>query len=328
MDAQGKTARALALAAILASAATLAVSLALPTVTFQKLASAEETYSIFGGIESLWEDGNWILAAIVFLFSVVFPIAKLIALQLVWLGRWSRAARLELVEWLELLGKWSMLDVFIVGTFVGAIRLGLLADASSRPGILVFGAAILMSILTTHFIGRIESQGRPRPLCERPALRAWWARLTTLLAATALAAALALPLLQVKKGFLFRNDVALLSTSWKMAGDEEPLLAAALFALVTGTSIARALLLAALRWLPRAPERARRLALQLDEWAMLDVFGLGLVIVAVKLDELATTTLRAGFWAVLAAACLAQLDAWAFRRAVVARRAGSDSASR
>jgi len=52
---------------------------------------------------------------------------------------------------------------------------------------------------------------------------------------------------------------------------------------------------------------------------MLDVFGLGLVIVWVKLDELAATTLRTGFWAVLAAACLAQLDAWLFRRAVLAR---------
>ena len=65
--------------------------------------------------------------------------------------------------------------------------------------------------------------------------------------------------------------------------------------------------------------RVVRVARLLDEWAMLDVLALALAIVHVKLEELATTHLLPGFWAVYAAGALTMLDAWLVRRHAVRR---------
>ena len=310
--------RVAAATAVVVSAVTLAVSLALPTVTFDTIISAVETYSIYGGIESLWNDGNTILATIVFLFSIVFPIAKLLALSAILLRRGTHSARHTAVKWLELLGKWSMLDVFIISVFVGAIRLGI-ADATSRPGIYVFTAAIALSMISTVLVGRWVSGGRPRELSETPALRCWPARVLTTIAAAALVLAFSTTILQVERKLLFVpivKRIDLPRTAWDMAQNQEVFLALTLGLLVMGISALRALLLLRLRWLPGGRIATRRLALTLDEWAMLDVFGLGLLITYVKLAELTTTTLMSGFWWVIVAAALAAADAWLFRRGV------------
>lgn len=303
--------RPLAGLAIVASAATLVVSLTLPTVTFHRVLSPVETYSIFGGIESLWKDGNTVLATIVFLFSMVFPVAKLLALGAIWLRRGSPAARVRTIHWLQLLGKWSMLDVFIVAAFVGSIQLGI-AVGTSRPGIYVFALAILMSMGSTLLVARME--GVRREVAASGALRAWWARLLSTASAACLGAGLPMAIFHVSKGFVFANEVRLPRTAWRMAVDAEVLLAVLLGIFVIGASVARALVLLRLRWLGGARPATVRVALGLDEWTMLDVFGLGLVIVWVKLDELATTTLGVGFWLLLAAGVLCQVDGWALRR--------------
>jgi paraquat-inducible protein A len=148
--------RAAAGATIVVAALTLGLALALPTVRFKRLASEEEIYSILGGIQSLWQDRNFILAAIVFVFSVAYPIAKLLVLCALWLGWSANPRRKALLEWLMVLGKWSLLDVFIIALFVGAIQLGFLAEAESRAGIHVFFIAIVLSILATHLLHRID----------------------------------------------------------------------------------------------------------------------------------------------------------------------------
>ena len=90
--------RPLATAVLVASGLTLVGSLFLPTVVFQKLA-AKEVYSILGGIRVLWTDGDHVLATIVFLFSVVLPIAKHLLLFGVLARRGSPAWRRRVVPY-------------------------------------------------------------------------------------------------------------------------------------------------------------------------------------------------------------------------------------
>lgn len=307
--------------AVAVSSVLFAVSLALPTVTFDTIISATETYSIYGGIESFWNDGNYILASIVFLFSIVFPVAKLVALTVLLLRRGTRSARHKAVVWLKLLGKWSMLDVFIICVFVGAIRLGI-AEATSRPGIYLFATAIALSMISTRLVGHWLTGGRPRELRDSPALRSWPARIVTTVAFATLVPAFMTTILQVERKLLFVpivNTIDLPGTAWDLAQSEERFLALALGLLVMGTSALRALAHLRLRWLGGGSIRTCRLALSLDEWAMLDVFGLGLLITYVKLDELTTTTLLPGFWWVIVAAAAAAADAWLFRRSSTLR---------
>lgn len=313
----GARAHTLSALALLASAVSLALALTMPTVTFRQVGSAEETYSIYGGIRQLWLDGTHVLSAVVFLFSIVFPIGKLAALALVCLRAGGTETRRATVRWLELLGKWSILDVFIVAVFVGSIRLGALANASSRGGILVFGGSILLSMISTRLIGKVELGGAALPLRAEPRLRQWPQALLSSAALALLCAAFLLPVFEVKKALVFKSQLELSSTTWKMATNGELPLALAFAVLVIGTTAARALIVLRLRWFRGGSERALRWVLWLEEWAMIDVFALALVIVHVKLDQLADTTRQAGFFCVLAAAALTELDGWLFRRAVV-----------
>jgi len=329
------TSRSLAWVSLLAATVTLFWSYTLPTVEFTQLASEPEIYSIWGGIEMLWLDDTPVLAAIVFLFSMVFPIGKLLVLSALLRRPRHAPAPQRTLLWVELLGKWSMLDVLIVGMFVGSIRLQLgpsvqLARGESHPGIVMFAGAIVISMLCTRLTARCSSPrgrgtgteaGAPPPSApgvpsaspERAPRAELPARLVSLAAGASLAAGLALPLFAVSKGFIFRNEVQLPATAWRMLQEQELVLAVSLLMFVVTLPVARSLNALWLRWRGAGP-RGYRLAAALDEWAMLDVFALGLLVVSIKLEQLATTALLAGFWFTLAAAALAQLDAWMLRR--------------
>lgn len=305
------------------SATTLAISYGLPTVVFEKAFSEPEIYSIWGGIAMLWGDGDRALAALVFVFSMVFPVGKLAVLALLcWRSRRAAEAPRRALHWVELLGKWSMLDVLLIGGFVGSIRLQMggaiqLASGASRPGIHVFAAAIVLSMLSTWLAGRWLCGGRAHPARDPDDPRRWSARLVSTLTAAALVAALAQPLVEVSAAFLFRNVVELPAMAWRLAEGSERLLGGLLLAVLLAAPALRSLTMLRLRWLGGG-RRAARLAMTLDEWAMLDVFALGLVILFVKLDQLADVATRPGFWWIFVAAAAAQLDAWILRREALA----------
>ncbi|MEM8710667.1 MAG: paraquat-inducible protein A [Planctomycetota bacterium] len=292
--------------AIIAASVLLALSYALPTVRFKAIGSAEEVYSIWGGIVSLWEDGNVVLAPIVFLFSIVFPVAKLVLLAWVWSARRVPGRGQRLVTALQLLGKWSMLDVAIVALFVGSIRIGI-ATASSRPGIQIFAAAIVVSMIAAHLTARARRDGARAPR-YRQSGSSWLHRLTSAGAAAAFAGALLYPLVTVTKGFIFSNQVELIGTSTAMARGGELLLGSFLIATAIILPALRTALSLRIAFLPGSSGRAACMSRLVEEWAMIDVFALALAIVHVKLAELATADIASGFWLVVVAGFLAWID--------------------
>ena len=136
------------------------------------------------------------------------------------------------------------------------------------------------------------------------------------------ATAIALPLLVIKKALIFRNEVALPGTASRLAEDGELLVALPLWAFVITIPALRALLSLAVRVARRPRAGLVRAALLAEEWAMQDVFGLAMVIVFFKLDELATTTTLPAFWVLLATGLMTNLDAWLLRRSVRAGEGG------
>ena len=115
----------------------------------------ENSYSAWTGVVALWHQHEYPLAAVLFLFCIVFPLVKLLALALIWCVRlWDRE-RAALLHWLGVMGKWSMLDVFVVAIVIVLVKLGPLARVEPRSGVYVFAAAILMSMLLTMYIERL-----------------------------------------------------------------------------------------------------------------------------------------------------------------------------
>ena len=121
----------------------------------QQMIFWKSTYSVWAGIVALWQVNELLLAAVLFFFSIVFPLLKLAMLAVIWFWRLPDDRRAQLLHRLGLLGKWSMLDVFVVAILIVLVKLGPLARITPRAGVYVFTAAILASMLTTVYVDRL-----------------------------------------------------------------------------------------------------------------------------------------------------------------------------
>ncbi|HYH42601.1 MAG TPA: paraquat-inducible protein A [Burkholderiales bacterium] len=121
-----------------------------------------ETESLFGsqsdtimsGVAFLWANGSWPLAIIVFVASIVVPLLKMLALLTLLIAvhrgvRVHRADLTRLYRLLELIGRWSMLDIFVVAILVTLVQLQLVATVTPAKGALAFGAVVVMTMLAT-----------------------------------------------------------------------------------------------------------------------------------------------------------------------------------
>ena len=133
----------------------LLAGLLLPLMNVQKMVFWQNNYSVITGVLSLWHQGQRLLAAVVFFFSLVFPILKLIALAIIWLLPLADQQRQRVLHWLGMLGKWSMLDVFAVAILIVLVKLGPLARVEPQSGVYAFAAAILLSMITTMYVSHL-----------------------------------------------------------------------------------------------------------------------------------------------------------------------------
>jgi paraquat-inducible protein A len=109
-------------------------------------------HTLLGGIGELWQAGSPALAAIVFVASILVPVGKIAALSLLVLtarrrSRWRQRERARLYRMVEAVGHWSMLDVFVVVVLVGMLRFGPLGSVEPQPGLLAFGAVVVLTVL-------------------------------------------------------------------------------------------------------------------------------------------------------------------------------------
>ena len=139
---------------MIVSAVLLIIGLNSPVLTTRKLWE-KNTFSILSGITNLWTSKYYFLSAIIFFFSIIFPIFKLCALFTIWYVKLGDRQRIHLLRILEMLGKWSMLDVFVVAVIVVSVKLGALASARAEKGIYYFGFSILLAIIASSLQTRL-----------------------------------------------------------------------------------------------------------------------------------------------------------------------------
>nr|WP_245662973.1 paraquat-inducible protein A [Endozoicomonas arenosclerae] len=117
----------------------------------------EDTVTILGSVILLWSHGSWLVAGVIFMASIVIPIAKILALGylclLVKMELLERPADLtKLYRWVEIVGRWSMIDVFVVAILVSVVQFGGVASLTAEPGILAFfGVVVLTMLAADHF---------------------------------------------------------------------------------------------------------------------------------------------------------------------------------
>lgn len=113
-----------------------------------------EPSTIIGGVALLVHHGIYAIAAVVFIASFVVPIFKITCIVVLLLSvqlRWSmsRVTRTRAYRLVEFLGRWSMLDVFVVAVLVGLVRLGQVVSVEPGMGIMSFGIAVILTMLSS-----------------------------------------------------------------------------------------------------------------------------------------------------------------------------------
>lgn len=121
-------------------------------VTITTYLGSTQADTIVSGVLFFMQTGLWGLALIIFVASVVVPIAKLIILGGLLLSvqrrsHWRPRDRGRLYRIAELVGRWSMLDVFVVTVLVALVRLGYLTTVEAGPGIVFFAAVVVITMI-------------------------------------------------------------------------------------------------------------------------------------------------------------------------------------
>ena len=126
------------------------------------------------GVVYLWGSGSWVLALVVFIASIAVPLLKLVSLTLLLIsvqGRWRRQTqpRTRLYRFLELIGRWSMLDVYVVTILVALVQIQTLASIRPGSGVIAFAAVVVLSMLATMaFEPRLIWDAAHSPAAKEP----------------------------------------------------------------------------------------------------------------------------------------------------------------
>ena len=135
-------------------AATLAFGIGVfaPMLTLTKLVLIRSTFSVVSGIWQLYLEEEYPLFLLLGLFTLVLPVVKLGLLFYAW-NRPQSAHRRSL-RWMDLLGKWSMLDVFVVAILVMSVKLGPLATTELHYGLYLFSTSVVMMMIASNIVYR------------------------------------------------------------------------------------------------------------------------------------------------------------------------------
>ena len=107
--------------------------------------------TIMSGVIYFLQTGMWPIALIIFLASVFIPLLKLLVLIFLLISvqrktSWRQQDRTRLYRIVEIIGRWSMVDIFVVTILVALVHLGGLATIHAGPGALFFGAVVVITI--------------------------------------------------------------------------------------------------------------------------------------------------------------------------------------
>jgi len=140
--------------ALLIAAAALYVPANMLTMMHTEQFPLRRSDTILSGIEFLWSEGSWELAMLVFVASICVPLVKLLALGLLLVtshrgSTWRPRARTKLYRVLEVIGHWSMLDVFVVTLLTAVVQLGRFASVEPGPAVLPFAGVVVLTMLAS-----------------------------------------------------------------------------------------------------------------------------------------------------------------------------------
>lgn len=133
----------------------------LPIMNIESLFFGDSGHTILGGVVDLWQSGSWDIALIVFVASIVVPLVKMLVLTTLVSStqkgnRFYLRQRTKLYKMIEIIGQWSMLDVFVVILLAALAHFQGLMEISAGPAAGAFGLVVVLTMVAAmHFDPRL-----------------------------------------------------------------------------------------------------------------------------------------------------------------------------
>lgn len=133
-----------------------AIAMYLPANIFPVMAVTSlgntQADTIMSGVIYFLTHGDWPLALIIFVASVLVPLLKMVALTYLLISVQRKSAvrkkqRTSLYRITELVGRWSMVDIFVVALLVALVQVGALATIEPGIGAIAFASVVILTIL-------------------------------------------------------------------------------------------------------------------------------------------------------------------------------------
>jgi paraquat-inducible protein A len=111
--------------------------------------------TILSGVIYFVRSGSWLIALVIFVASILVPLFKLLILSFLLVTvqlrlRWRPRDRTRLFRLIELIGRWSMLDIYVVTVVVALVKLGALATIEAEVGAVYFAAVVVLTLLAAE----------------------------------------------------------------------------------------------------------------------------------------------------------------------------------
>lgn len=301
--------------AILTASVCLALGMTLPILRLTRFVFWSTEHSLISAVSVLIHDGQTFLGVTVLVFSIVFPILKLLYLLLVStlpeseVVRQSR--RLRALEWL---GKWSMHDVLVLALTIFFIKSQGLFDASSLNGVYFFTAGVVLMILSYAWLrgGKVVSHAVP-PVTARPvsAFRNFVLSFLIIVATVSFALGIFMPVIRFTTVFVWTNQHSILTIIWALYENQELFLCGVVFAVSVFFPFMKLLYLLTLVTSPDLSPDFRERSISTMEWlgrySMTDVMVLALMIFYVNSSGYTEATVLPGVYFFAASALITML---------------------
>jgi paraquat-inducible protein A len=123
---------------------------ALPVMNTSSVFGSEKD-TILSGVVYLWTSGSWPLAIVVFIASIAVPMLKIMAITFLVVSTqmrssWSPRQRAQIYRAVELVGRWSMLDIYVITILVALVQFQGLATIMAGPAAIAFGSVVVLTM--------------------------------------------------------------------------------------------------------------------------------------------------------------------------------------
>ncbi len=126
----------------------------LPMMTTTAIVGSQND-TILSGVVLLWQHGSWPIAVVVFVASFITPLFKMCSISYLCYTCHRQSTkhihfRTKLYHFTELIGRWSMIDVFVVALLGALVQMGQLATVTPNIGIVAFALVVFLTMFAMN----------------------------------------------------------------------------------------------------------------------------------------------------------------------------------